>query len=1498
MLPVPELTCSRGANDRADSNAILVVASDLTFIMASNEDTLRVKSFPVFRSPEITVSMNSTEKTIQMTYMKDNGFEHCNGSKSAVNGIAFTLENMDDAQMAQEMISKAQNDAGSISDTKGTGDEDTAAVTLEPKRSIALVNLWSPEGQQLSAARPISRAEENAGSDTHDVSPLQHRSQSLSQTHLTRPHSNQVHDGLGSETASETSFLEAAQDRQALPERFHASQSSSSNIQTASKFNARVDDAVARHKSLKLDPNAVVSGSLRSVEGTTTDPPHLPQHTAKQPLKSTPAKQNLLSRRDKNRSSKHMQHSTAQIGTVAVSPAPSFVRPAAPLKSNKDSMAKLSSGPPPATSTLKKPTKAPGGPAARLAGSQHQSLTQAPKSTSSAHDALKRRSLTSQKDGPSKTTDWDQDLRDDSQFDIPDDPSEDERPAKRARKGGKQSARKPTAKSSKATISKKTQATKNTQRSPGRPRNTREDQPPEKASQTVASTRERRQHKSAKYVEESGSENDREDQSMAEASDGSNVASSPTKDSASRSFTAPTAPKKAGVQRRLHSQKPSVPTVKGKEGEQQSLHPSQQRQNEANQKAHRNPSASYQSPENTSQCSPAKTSPTAPFVQNTKHKAVVPVAQPSEPVQREPIDDLVAEEAHDSYPMDRAGRDAAAASARDSFGTHLQTQLADLETPSRATEQDKENAPPAPETPFGNKKTFIANVNAAKSTSAKRDSVSQVPRSPETHAPPTARRSATKAKDALAVQPSSDIPGSASAARIGRGPTSKKTSRSIEKDDEALPTDPLQDESLVLAGDEPQDGPAVLQDQHTAREDRMASVSAPETSSDACRLGGAILEPFNEDGKSAEAHSRDTNHTETTDPAPNAEAPGPRKPSGGGVLVNDTLEVPPKKTMSWAETVESKKGQNKCVNDLGQGLKAKTDASKTGQLPTVNGSAHSGSGKAQKATADKTIVAREHKQVVRTSTALGARELQTPRRQIEEPAGMLTSEKINKKPSIVEFGARGPQNQGALPTRPEHRRSLNVSLPPVESRMHQEAKQPERQDNSVDTPSRQPTLLTEWTKPIPDDEKNRSAAEEGVIIEDDVELESARAFGDSSHSEEAREAIRGTENPAWVGQCQLEQPKSITTLPEGEVANDASEDESYHNASAQYLSPSSRSEEEEASEYEEQVGSADDSAQLEESRDEEERVDQRGTAKPSVPLLQDASDAPVTSLNKVVPNSEADSRESIELARLLKKSNPGAGDKISANAFRSKRDRSEKMRSINHNPVTDEEAGRQTTSAIKRQEVDDVSLMPPPKSKLRQSSRRGIESDALKLIPAGTGSPDLNANADRRAIPVAQLSPLPELAGSKSTPEKPEGKNNGVRIATAPKRVKRHANPDPSSDPALRNATPVPFHTMLAETSTGAEEAADRRKTGSYVSEDTADATLITGNSSSTLVHHPLCYEYRRERDVTETTVGSPPPSSTGDDHLAWTDEMAWAQAQRPPHRSLFENVMHIANVS
>ena len=194
---------------------------------------------------------------------------------------------------------------------------------------------------------------------------------------------------------------------------------------------------------------------------------------------------------------------------------------------------------------------------------------------------------------------------------------------------------------------------------------------------------------------------DREDQTMAEASDGSEVASSPTKDSASRSSTAPTAPKKAGIQRWLHSQKPSVPTVKGKEGEQQSLHPSQQRQNEANQEAHRNTSASYQSPENTSRISPAKTSPAAPVVQNMKHKAVVPVAQPSEPVQRELIDDLVAEEAHDSYPLDRAGRDAAAASARDSFGTHLQMQLADLETPSRATEQDEENVPPAPETPFG-----------------------------------------------------------------------------------------------------------------------------------------------------------------------------------------------------------------------------------------------------------------------------------------------------------------------------------------------------------------------------------------------------------------------------------------------------------------------------------------------------------------------------------------------------------------------------------------------------------------------------------------------------------------------------------------------------------------------------------------------------------------------------------------------------------------------------
>ena len=766
----------------------------------------------------------------------------------------------------------------------------------------------------------------------------------------------------------------------------------------------------------------------------------------------------------------------------------------------------------------------------------------------------------------------------------------------------------------------------------------------------------------------------------------------------------------------------------------------------------------------------------------------------------------------------------------------------------------------------------------------------------KTHAPRTARKSAPKAKDAVAVQPSSDIPGSASAARVGGGPTSKKTSQSIEKDGEALPIDPLQDKSVVIAGDEPQDGPAVLQDQHAAREDRMASVSAPETSSDASRLEGAILEPFNGDGKSAEAHSRDTNHTETKDLAPKAEAPRPRKPSGGGVPVNDTLEVPPKKTMSWAETVESRRGQNKCASDLGQGLKAKLDASKTGQSPTAKGSAHSGSSKAQKVTADKTIVAREHKQVVRTSTVLGAPELETPRRQIEEPAGMLTSEKVNKKPFIVGFGARGPQNQG-VPTRPEQRRSLEVS-PPPETEMHHEAKQQGRQDRSVDTPSHQPALLTESAKILPDDEENRFDAEDGVIMEDDVEPESALAFGGSSHSEEAREAIRGSKNPASVGQCQLEQPKSITALPRGGLANDASEEESYHDASAQYLSPSSRSEDEEASEYEEEVGSADDSAELEESRDEEERLDQRGNAKPSAPLLQDASEAPVSASNKAVPESGADSRESIGLGRLLNKSNPDASDSISTKAFRSKHDRAEKMRSVNDSAVTDDKARRQTTTATKRQKVDDVSLMPPPKSKLRQSARRSIESDALKPIPAGTGSPDADANADRTANPVAQLSPLPALAGSRSTQEQPKGETNGVRIATAPKRVKRHSNFDPSLEPVLRNATPVPFHAMLAEMSTGAEEAGDRRKTGSYVSEDTADATLIDGNSSSTLFHHPARHEYRRERNMTETTDGSPPPSSTGDGHLAWTDEMAWGQALRPPYRSLFENVMQIADVS
>ena len=1504
MLPVPVFTCTRGADDRADSNAIMVVSDDLTLIAASIEDVLRIKSFPMFQASEMTVSPDATENSIRVTYLKDNGFELCSGSKSAVNSISMALENKGDVRMAQEMILQGQKDTRSVADTTGTENTDTAAETPKPKRSIALVNLWSPEGQQLSRALPtLPNGDNRNDSDTQDASPLQHRSQPLSQTHATRPCSNQHRGRMESETASETSFLEAAQDRQALPERLHASQSASSNLKTFSDFNVRVDDAVARHKSSKLDPKAVAPEGRPNKEVMTSDPPHLPQDIGGQALKSNPSWQNLPLKTDKNGSGKGVQQSTALSGALAVSPVSPFVRPAAAATTKKGTMAKLSFGPPPATSTLKKSTKTPGGPAARLGGSQQQGQQQgqqqASKSTSSTSDALKRKALTSRKERPSKTTDWDEDIRDDSQFDIPDDPSEEERPTKRARKGAKRPARKSAAKSSKAVASKKTQASKNNARAPGGPKKAKTEQHAEALKETVASTRERRPPKSAKYVEDSGSEvaeeEEEEEQTTAAMSRGSEEASSPIGNAAPQSGGSPTAPKKAGGERRVHSQSINIPAARSQKAQQGGLPLPQPFGRNVDRTTHQDISASLVSPEDPLPKSAARTSAPAPDAEPTKQKPVMEGAHPSEPDQRQPVDDVVAGEAQDSHPMDRAGRDAAAAAAKDSFGTHLQTQLANIVIPEHADQQDKENVPPAPETPFGNKDTFIANVNAAKSKSAKKGSISQVPKSPETQAPSSVRRSATEAKEATTTRPVSSHPAPARAPISGKKSTSKKTSQFTEEEAETLPAESPQDDPVEVADDEPHTGPTALLEQHATKGDRVASVSEAETSSDASGLGDTVLEQSDHAGKPDEVPSIDIVQPENADVALIPEASRPRESFGGGAFVDETLELPPGKRMSLAEIADSKKGQKKIISDMGSGPKAINDASKAGQSPLTGGLAQSVACNTPKTLADDIVGTREQKHAVRKSSPFRVRELQTPRRKTGEQAGTLTSEKVHKKPSVVHFEARGPVNQGVL-AGTEDRRKSEASMPPPETEKNHEAKQRERVDHSAETLSHQPAPLDERSKLIPDVEDNHDPGEEGVIVDDDVEVDTARSAGDSDRGREAGEELRSHESPASIGQRSVDRPENVAVSPERDIANAASPDKIYHDASVQDLSPSSESEEEEASEYEEEVGSVDVSAEVEGSRDEEPSI-QGVAAGPSAPELQDTPKAPVVSSDEVVRKPTADARDSTGLGPLLKKSNPGAGDRINTKLFRTTHERAGGIRNVDISTIPEPEIRKQATKATKAPSADDVSLMPPPKTKLRQSTGGDSGRDTTKHLLGGESSVHSHATADRMANPLAQLSTTSTLNGAE-LPESRDGDNAEERVATAPIRVKRRSELVPSPESALPIGTPMTFHAMLAETSAHDEEAGDRRKIGSYVSENTAEATLVNGNSLSTIFRHPTRRESRHERGMTETTDESPPPLSTGGSQLGWTDNMMWEQALRPPHRSLFEDVMQIANVS
>ena len=717
MLPIQNLIVNQGLDDRAIADAVVVLSEDFTFVTTSENDGLRVVSFPMFGSVNMTVLRTEIGKDIQVLYPKETGFELCNGYKTAIQNMSIAFEDTADAQTAKNIIIRAQDE---LKDMKGAKERDTSVAVSQPKRSIAYINLWSPEAQPQQDTGPQDAQSAQELRQCGSPSPLQHRSQPVQQRR-----------GTGSETTSETEFLEI-DDQPSLVERLRASQEDVRDDQSHSRFNTKVDEVVARQRPSRSNKVTALPEPVREEEGATNSPPHLPKpNVERKSASNSTVRPDRSSNTNPHVSGTDVKRSSGIVGAIDISPEPPKKSTATPAKLKKASMAKLSAPKPQARSSkTASATKPLAGPAARLAGAQPQS---------SPNKSLKRKSAGA---GTAKSPEI---TEEHSQFDIPNPSSDEEPPQKRTRPKGKQPARKPNASSIKEREPGKGKGSEDVTKPAGRPRKTQNGKAAETPKQTVASTRDRRPAKSKKYVEDSDSDLEEID----------NPAVSPQKlskqDSShvGQSSTALKTVDKPNHQRRHFSQNSGIPrpSVSRKaEGDteiQSSPRKTKSRVDKAqSQVAHAQ--AVQLNEQITTDRSPRAPPPPKP-------KADEPASRPDDSDQQGADDNEIGEEqAQDSYPMNDTVIHEA---MTDSFNTLLQTTM----QAGTVADTDKENdPPPVPQTPFGNEKTFVANVNAARSASPNKTSKSQVPQSPEPAAPLSRKRHAVKAKELTSLGKSPD----------------------------------------------------------------------------------------------------------------------------------------------------------------------------------------------------------------------------------------------------------------------------------------------------------------------------------------------------------------------------------------------------------------------------------------------------------------------------------------------------------------------------------------------------------------------------------------------------------------------------------------------------------------------------------------------------------------------------------------------------------------------
>ena len=667
------LRVSRAETDSArlphlPNHSIAVISKDIHLIVPSEGVGLQVVMFPIPKDKSDVVQV--TADSLEVRYSDEMGYEIHDAIKSAIKHVKLSMTSSDDAVEACQQIAVAQTQ---LSDEVGSMLAQVEDGTPAPKRSIAMINLWTSGDEVTPSTKAIPAREDHLnGSETQKASPLYRLSQKTKDcaeqenSHKLKQNDS-GHDQAGEDPESESSFLDEVPAPSKFRDRLRASQERSNELVTSEAFNRRVDRAINKVGTSPVKSNALL-------EVATKRQSHLPanedQSTTRMPAaqpqsNSAAVALGLLDGRNQRKA------------TVRVSPVPTI----------------LSTSPKPSESTQGLPSRAHApldatkkdvrGPMARLASSQAKGLPPSSKKDSDSASSLKRKGRPSGKKDPEDTIDWDEGLRDDDS---------DEEPIKKKTKAGKTNA------STKSTKTKKTQGKKTaaaTKTTAAKSRKMVTDSQQASVQETATSKRERRNVKSARYVEDSGSASDEPVEEIVEPTN---------KGTPSGSL------KKPETQDKLSTQGQS----------------NESRSDRAVPAQHRTTPASQTAPNPVAKVCSAQAS-TGDVVKSSGKEgrmslvpAVVIASSPA--TSRRGKVTVVAsviqsaqtnlngqDTAQDSYPMTTEAKDGRIAAP----GISFDTKLLELVGPN----DDKENMPPPSASPFGSKKQFIANVNSTRSGS-------------------------------------------------------------------------------------------------------------------------------------------------------------------------------------------------------------------------------------------------------------------------------------------------------------------------------------------------------------------------------------------------------------------------------------------------------------------------------------------------------------------------------------------------------------------------------------------------------------------------------------------------------------------------------------------------------------------------------------------------------------------------------------------------------------